>query len=118
MVIFFVGVIILVLVVVVVLLSQRSFRVILYSMFPDCFPDEKEKKGIFIVHVDDDLNRFVCIKDTLEGTTSKNVPWNGRVLNKNYLGGRIYKTLYHERDFIPGVLIPENIKKCIKKRYN
>jgi hypothetical protein len=51
----------------------------------------------------------------LEGTTSKNVPWNGRVLNKNYLGGRTYKTLYHERDFIPGELISENIKRRIKK---
>ena len=84
-------------------------------MFPDCFPDEQEKKGIFIVHVDDDLNHFVCIKDSLEGTNNKDVPWNGRILNKNYLGGRIYKTLYHERDFIPGVLIPENIKRCITK---
>ena len=83
-----------------------------------CFPDDTDddvKKGIFIVHVDDDLSRFVCLKDTLEGINNQNVPWNGEILNNNYLGGRIYKTLYHERDFIPGVLIPENIKQCIKK---
>ena len=84
-------------------------------MFPDCFPEEKEKKGIFIVHVDNDLDCFICIKDTLEGTNNRDVSWNGRFLNKNYLGGRKYNTLYHERDFKPGVLIPENIMQCITK---
>jgi serine/threonine protein kinase len=106
------GVTILVLVVVVVLLSQKSFRVVLYSMdwISKIFPDEKDDDlGIFIVHVDDDLKSFVCLKDTLEGINK------GRILNKKYLRGRTYKSLYHERDFIPGVLIPENIKRCITK---
>ena len=41
------------------------------------------------------------LKDILDGINE--------TLNNKCLGGRIYHTLYHERDFKPGDLITENI---------
>jgi hypothetical protein len=36
-------------------------------------------------------------------------------VNRKLLGGRIYQTLYHERDFEPGEFISKNIKNCVDK---
>jgi len=51
----------------------------------------------------------MLLKDTLEGTKSN--------INRRHLGGRLYKTLYHERDFVPGNLITENIEQCVQNCY-
>lgn len=85
-------------------------RAYLYShpIYSNIFPNEADGP-VFIVHVDEDLDTFMLLKDTLEGS-NKNI-------NKKRLGGRIYTTLYHERDFVPGNLIIENIERCVENCY-
>ena len=100
--------VIVILVTIIVILSRKSVRAKLYSdpLYAGLFPDQEDGE-VFLVHVDDDLDQFVLLKDTLEGNNKKG--------NKKQLGGRTYKTLYHERDFIPGDMITENIVRCVTK---
>ena len=61
---------------------------------------------IFLIHVDADQNAFVLLKEILEGTNE--------VVDLKSIGGHQYEVLYHERDFIPGRLITENIDLCAR----
>ena len=91
------------------LLLNRKYIKPLTNSNPFCgnlFCD-KDNRHIFIVYVDADLDKFYLLNETLEGRLNKT--------NSKYLGGRTYKTLYHERDFIPGDLITENIERCVNK---
>ena len=103
-------VIILIAVTTMIILKNKRIRARLYShpIYSNLFPNE-EDGSVFIVHVDDDLEIFMLLKDTLEGRNSN--------INKKHLGGRLYKTLYHERDFVPGNLITENIEYCVQNCY-
>ena len=66
-----------------------------------------QKTGpIFLVYVDDDQNTFVLLKEILEGINKK--------VDLKLVGGHQYGVLYHERDFIPGKLITENIDQCAR----
>ena len=61
---------------------------------------------MFIIHVDQDQSVFLLLKETLEGTNKK--------VDLKRFGGYKYDTLYHERDFIPGRLITDNIELCAR----
>ena len=91
------------------LLLNRKYIKTLINFNPFCgnlFCD-KGKTPIFIVYVDADIDKFYLINETLEGRLNKT--------NNKYLGGQTYQTLYHERDFIPGDLVTENIERCVNK---
>ena len=62
---------------------------------------------VFLIHVDQDHTIFEVLKETLEGANKR--------VNLKTFGGRQYDTLYHERDFIPGRLITDNIELCARK---
>ena len=67
---------------------------------------ESENTGpIFLVYVDADQNAVLLLKDVLEGINEE--------ANLKLVGGYQYEILYHERDFIPGKLITENIYHCV-----
>ena len=67
---------------------------------------KSEKNGpIFLVYVDGDQNAALLLKEVLEGVNEE--------ANFKLVGGHQYEVLYHERDFIPGMLITENIHHCV-----
>ena len=106
---FALGIVVIILVVIIGLLSRKSFRAVIYRDMPILFRDGEDGE-VFLIHVDDDLKYFQTLKDTLEGEDEI-----AKKHNKKYLRGRKYQTLYHERDFVAGELITQNIKNCVDR---
>ena len=64
-----------ILIVIIALLSRPWVRAIMYDKVPILFPNG-EDGDVFLIHVDDDLNPFLILRDMLEGTDPKIKKYN------------------------------------------